>query len=256
MKKNLTYAIVTAAIMLVNFGAKAQGGLAPLVGSTHVYTITPGDAGNTKAWTLTGNAGTDYVMTNGNTASATILWKTAGTYTLTFTETVVATGCSTIKTATVVVGNNTFDVSVTANAAFCNSLTGAINNNEPNATTSISFPVTMETGISSFNPTWEIQFTLDPGTATLATVAASAGTLTESAGTYTVTGIPSVPDTGTGLVNITMNVTGSKIAAQSVLLNISSARELSYNTPDVDTGDWTATQVINAVPNTSDISAN
>jgi len=254
MKKNLTYLIAIAAIMLLSLGAKAQGGLSPLVGSTHVYTITPGDAGNTKAWTLTGTAGTDYVMTNGNTASATILWKTAGTYTLTFTETNPTTTCSTVKNVTVEVDDNTFDVSVTANAAFCNSLTGAINNNDANATTSISFPVSMVTGISTFNPTWEIQFTLAPGTATLASVAATAGTLTESSGTYTLTAIPSA--SGAGAVNITMNVTGSKIVAQSVLLTITSAKELSFNTPDVDGDDWTANQVINPVPNTSDISAN
>jgi hypothetical protein len=95
---------------------------------------------------------------------------------------------------------------------------------------------------------------LAPGTAALTTVAASAGTLTESAGTYTLTAIPSA--SGAGSVNITMNVTGSKIVAQSVLLTITSAKELSFNTPDVDNTDWTATQVINAVPNTSDISAN
>jgi hypothetical protein len=253
MKKNLTYAIVTVAIMLLSFGAKAQGGLAPFVGSTHVYTVTPGSAGNTKAWTV--SPGTGYSVNSGaNTEEVNITWTTAGTYTLTFTETDAVTLCSTVKTATVVVGNNTFDVSVTANAAFCNSLSGAINNNDANATTSISFPVSMVTGISTFNPFWEIKFTLTYGSATLANVASTAGTLTESAGTYTVTAIPSA--TGAGSVNITMDVTGSKIVAQSVLLNITSAKELSFNTSDVDVDDWLATQVINPVPNTSDISAN
>lgn len=250
MKKFTNYLIAIAAFILLGFGAKAQGGLAPLVGSTHVYTITPGNAGNTKAWTV--SPATGYTVNSGAaTDQINITWSTAGAYTLTFTETVVATGCATVKTATVVVGNNTFDVSVTANAAICNSLTGAVNNTDANATTAISLPVSMVTGISSFNPNWEIKFTLTSGTATLANVTASAGILTESAGTYTVTGIPSA--TGAGSVNITMNVTGSKIVAQSVLLTITSAKELTYNTPDKDSDDWAATQIINAVPNTSTI---
>jgi hypothetical protein len=253
MKKNLTYLIAIAAIMLLSFGVKAQGGLAPLVGSTHVYTVTPGSAGNTKAWSV--SPATGYNVNSGaSTEQVNITWTTAGTYTLSFTETNTTTSCATVKTATVVVGENTFDVSVTANAEICNSLTGAVNNTDANATTSITFTVNMVTGISSFEPEWEIKFTLAPGTATLASVTESAGTLTESAGTYTLTAIPSA--SGSGTVDITMNVTGSKIVAQSVVLTIISAKELTYNTPDVDNNDWTATQVINAVPNTSDISAN
>ncbi len=51
-----------------------------------------------------------------------------------------------------------------------------------------------------------------------------------------------------------MDVTGDAFTLQSVALAITSAKELQYNTPDVDSDDWDATQTINALPNTSAIS--
>ena len=50
-----------------------------------------------------------------------------------------------------------------------------------------------------------------------------------------------------------MDVTGDAFTLQSVALAITSAKELDYNTPDMDIDDWDATQTINPIPNTSDI---
>jgi hypothetical protein len=129
-----------------------------------------------------------------------------------------------------------------------------VNYASSDATTSITFTVDMATGTAGFNPNWEITFTLSPGTgATIANVAASEGTLSGS-GPYTITGITSA--TGTGTVDITMDVTGDIYTVLDVDLEITSATELTYNTSDVDSDDWTATQTINALPNTSEITAN
>jgi hypothetical protein len=252
MKKNLTYLIASAAIMLLSFGAKAQNGSTPLVGSTHVYTVIPESSSNTLAWTvLEGADGTEYNIVSGAaTGAVTIKWNTAGNYTVQFTETIVATGCATVKTATVVVSANTFDVSTADPTEVCNAADGQANYSGSTATTAITFKVDMTTDNTSFNPNWEITFTLNPGTATVANVAANGGTLSGT-GPYTLTAITSA--SGNGTVNITMDVTGGIYAVQSVDLTITSAKELTYNTPDVDSDDWTATQTINAIPQTSAI---
>lgn len=252
MKKNLTYLIAFAAIMLLSFWAKAQGGLAPFVGSTHVYTVTPESGSNTLAWTvLEGADGAEYdIISGAETGSVTIKWNIAGTYTVQFTETIVATGCATVKTATVVVSANTFDVTASAAAAFCNAADGQVNYAGTDATTAIAFTVDMTTANMLFNPNWEITFTLNPGTASLGTVTATGGTLSGT-GPYTLTAIPSTG--GNGTVDITMDVTGGIYAVQTVELTITSTRELTYNTPDVDNTDWTAIQTINAIPQTSTI---
>ncbi|MBK6285055.1 MAG: hypothetical protein IPF54_22590 [Draconibacterium sp.] len=249
MKKNLTYLIAIAAIILLSFGAKAQGGLTPLVGSTHVYTVTPGSGSNDLKWTV--SPATGFSITGDNTDEATITWTTAGIYTLTFTETNNATNCATVKTTTVNVAANSFDVSTSSPADFCNSADGQVNFVGSTATTGIIIPVSMITGISTFNPNWEITFTLTPNSGTTITaVAASSGTLSGT-GPYTVTGLASA--SGEGTFDITMNVAGDIYSSRDVVLTITSAKELTYNTPDVDSDDWTATQTINSIPNTSTI---
>jgi hypothetical protein len=200
---------------------------------------------------LEGVNGTEYDIISGSaTGAVTIKWNTASTYTVQFTETIVATGCATVKTATVVVSANTFDVSTASPLAFCNAADGQANYAGADATTAITFTVDMTTANALFNPNWEITFTLNPGTATVANVAANGGTLSGT-GPYALTAITSA--SGNGTVDITMDVTGGIYAAQSVVLTITSAKELTYNTPDVDSNDWTATQTINAIPQTSAI---
>jgi hypothetical protein len=183
------------------------------------------------------------------TSVANITWTAAGTYHLQFSET-NGTSCITLKEVEVTVSANTFDVSASAAAAFCNAAAGQVNYAGTDATTSISFTVDMTTG-TTFSPNWEIKFTLAPGTATLTNVTESEGTLTENVGVYTLTAIPSA--SGTKSITITMDVTGNIYAVQNVLLTITSAKELTYNTPDKDSNDWTATQTINDIPNTSSI---
>jgi len=256
MKKTRNYLIALLVLMINSLGAMAQGGLTPLVGSTHVYTVTPGNAGNTKGWSVVeGAAGTDYVLTNGTTASASIKWITPGIYTLKFTETNTTTSCATVKQTSVTV-SNAFDVTATTSlAAICNSATGQINYSGSNATTSITFPVTMVTGVSGFNPNWEFTFTLTTTPSlgvSIANVKEGATTLTDVSGTYTATAISSA--LGVGSVNITLDVTGDIYTVLNVAFAITSAKELDFNTPDKDSDDWTSSQTINAIPQTSTIS--
>ena len=250
MKKFTINLFAIMALMIISSAAMAQGGLTPLAGSTHVYNVTPGSGSNTLEWTVTPASG--FSLTGDDTDEATITWTVVGSYTLKFTETNTTTGCATVKTTTVNVAANSFDISTASPTAFCNNADGQINYAGLTATTAISIPVNMVSGISTFNPNWEITFTLTPaGAATLANVKAGSTALTPVLGVYTATGLTST--NGVGTVDITMDVTGDQYSVQSVVLNITSAKELSYNTVDVDTNDWTATQTINAIPQTTAI---
>lgn len=247
MKKTKKWLTVLVIAMIVSLGVKGQGGLTPLVGSTHTYTVT---ATGTKAWSVSPASG--YTINSGAaTSSVSITWTATGTYTLTFTET-NASNCSTVKTATVVVAPNSFDVSTSSPSVTCNAADGQANYSGSTTTTAITYTVDMTTGNSSWSPNWQFVFTLTPSSgATIANVAASAGTLSGS-GPYTLTAIPST--SGAKTVTITMNVTGNIYTLHTVDLAITSAKELTYNTPDKDNNDWIADQTINPVPNTSSIS--
>ncbi|HKI88799.1 MAG TPA: hypothetical protein VKA38_07225 [Draconibacterium sp.] len=251
MKKTITCLITATTLILISFGAMAQGGLTPIVGSAHNYTVTPGNVANTFAWSvIEGTAGSEYTINSGAAGvTVNITWNTAGTYTLQFRET-NATSCVTLKQVSVIVAANTFDVSTNDPAATCNSKDGTVNPTG-NATTSITFTVDMTTSRTDWSPNWEITFTLTPsGTSSVANVAASAGTLSGS-GPYTITGLTSA--SGNGTVNITMDVTEDAFTLQTTVLTITSATALDYNLSDIDTDDWLATQTINAIPNTSTI---
>lgn len=258
MKKPVYILITLLVLVLVSVNVNAQDGLAPLVNSTHNYSVTPGNAtDNALSWTVTGGtAPTDFeILSGANTEEVTILWKTAKTYILQFTETNEMTTCSTIKQKSIEVGDNTFDINTPATLAnLCNEASGVPNYSLGTVATTISFVVNMATGKSTWNPDWEFEFTLTPSTdALISNVSASTGTLSGS-GPYIVTGIGSTG--GQGTVTITLDLTGDVYSENSVDFTITSAEELQYNTPDVDTDDYSVTQIINAIPSTTSISVN
>jgi len=256
MKKTTLYLIALLALMMTGIGAMAQGGLAPLLNSTHTYTVTAGNAGNTFAWSIVeGVAGTDYTLTGASGLTATVVWKKTGTYTLQFRENAAVTGCITLISKTVVVSGNTFDVITPGTlAAICNAASGVPNYTGPTVATTVQFVVTMATGVSTFNPSWEFSFTLTPGTgATMGTVTSSAGTLSGT-GPYTVTAVPS--SGGTGTVTISFPLTTNMNTVNTAAILITSAKELSYLTPSNNTGNKAATQTVNAIPATTGFSSN
>ncbi len=248
MKKIFTYLIAAIAFVIVSTSVMAQGGLSPLVGSTHDYTVTAESTGNTLAWSITSGPAGGYTVNSGTSGEVVnITWNTVGTYTLQFSET-NGNSCVTLKQATVVVAANTFDVSTSDPAATCNAKDGTVNPTG-DATTSITFTVNMTTANAGWSPNWEIDFTLTSA-ATIASVTANGGTLTGT-GPYNLTALTS--SGGNGTVDITMDVTGDAFTVQTVALAITAAKELQYNTQDVDSDDWLATQTINPIPNTSNI---
>ena len=256
MKKIFTYLLATAALIILTVAAMAQDGTSPFAGSSHGYKVTPGDAGNTLLWEIVGGNPSDYtVNTTTNSDSINITWNASAvgtTYTLRLTETSPApTSCSTVKEIDIDPVANTFDVSTSNPSATCNDADGQINYSGSTATTSITFTVDMTTSNASYSPDWEFVFSLTPGTgATINNIAASSGSLSGS-GPYTLTGLSSA--SGNGTVNITMDVTGDINSSLDVNLEITSAKELTYGTPDADSNDWAATQTINPIPATSAI---
>jgi len=251
MKKTTFYLIALLALMMTSVGAMAQpGGLTPLVGSTHSYTVTPGGA-NTLAWTV--SPGSGYTINSAtNSSTVNITWTAAATYTLTFTETNGSTGCKTVKQSTIVVGANTFDVYTTSPAVTCNIAENVIN---PPASyvNHVIIPVGMTTSNTTWSPNWEFSFGLAATNGTITNVTVDGISKTVS-GSYTITPISSA--SGSKTFNVECDITGDPTLVQTVVLTITSAKELQYNTPDKDIDDWIATQTINAIPATSSISAN
>lgn len=260
MKKVLTILMSAAALLLISAGTMAQGGATPYLNSTHTYTVNMEDGtNNTAQWVIADDGGTALdpqpaFTTNiaGNTASMEITWTTIGDFKVQFSETNPSTTCVTAKELDVTVSANTFDVTAVAPAATCNAADGVINYAGTDVTTGVSFDVEMETGDAAFSPDWEFTFTLTSSTgATVANVSAGSGSLSESGGTYTLTGLTSA--SGEGSVTITLDATGVLYSAEDVVLILTSAKELTYNTPDSNSGNNTATQTINPIPQTSDI---
>ena len=254
MKKVNAIKLLVTLLTLVSIEAMGQGGLTPIVNSTHVYSVTPGNVANTLSWTITGGTASDYVINSGaSTATTNITWKTVGTYFLEFRET-SASSCITLVKNTIVVGNNLFDVSTPAVlAATCNAASN-VPNAPANPVTTISFTVNMVSGSTTWNPNWEFNFTLTPSAgATIGNVVTSSGTLSGT-GPYTITGATSA--TGVGSVTVTLDVTGSATAVQTVAFAITSAKELQYQTTESNSANNGATQTLNAIPATTGFSAN
>jgi hypothetical protein len=256
MKKATFYLMVLLATMMLSMGVKAQTGLTPLLNSTHTYTVTPGNGGNTFAWSIVeGVSGTDYTLTGASGLTATVIWKKTGTYTLQFRETAATTGCITLISKSITVSANTFDVTTPSTlAGICNAASGVANYSTTSVATTVQFVITMATGVSTFNPNWEFNFTLTPGSgATIGTVSTSAGTLSGT-GPYTVTAVPS--SGGTGTVTISFPLTTNINIVNTAAILITSAKELTYQTPSNNTGNKAATQTVNAIPATTGFSSN
>ena len=82
MKKITTYLIAIAAFMLTSAVSMAQGGLTPLVGSSHNYTVAAADdVNNTLGWTITTGPVGGYTINSG--ANQTITLTVGGTATVT-----------------------------------------------------------------------------------------------------------------------------------------------------------------------------
>jgi hypothetical protein len=262
MKKVFTFLMTAATLLLISIGVMAQGGATPYLNSTHTYTVEMEDGvNNTAQWIIADDEGTALdpqptfaTNVDGNIATLEITWTTVGSFKVQFSETNPSTACVTAKELDVTVSANTFDVTAVTSAATCNAADGVVNYVGTEVTTEVSFVVDMETADSGFNPNWEFTFTLTSTTgATIGNVTDGTNILTpDGSNIYTLTGLTSAD--GTGSITIFLDATGELYTAEDVVLTITSAKELTYNTPDVDSDDWAATQTINPIPQTSDIS--
>ncbi len=152
-------------------------------------------------------------------------------------------------------GCTTIDVFISEPAEICNAASGVVNYLGDEVTTEIAFVVNMTAGNGSFNSTWEFSFILKPAAgAILSNVSDGSELLVDNYGAYTVTGI--VSQSGAGSVVISMDVTGYKHVEQSVTMEITSALELKCNKPANDNSQWISEQIINAIPETSEIITN
>ncbi len=246
MKKQLTYLITLVAMLVLSVGAFAQGGLSPYVGSSHSYSVTPGNAGNSFQWALSGGG----TLTNATSTTANVSWTTPGTYTLTFTETDVTTSCATVKQVPITV-TSAFDVTLASVDSVCNSAEGVVNFGGTDTTTTISYVINMSTG-TTWSPDWQVTFTL--GGATVAEVSNDGNVVTASGSSYTISGLSST--SGSGSVTVDVKVTGSAFSQQNLLLTITDAEENDFSSTFLGNGTKSDTGVVYAIPQTSPISAN
>lgn len=259
MKKILTYLIAIAALLVVCVNAKAQNGSSPWEGSIHGYKVIAGDAGNDFQWEVVGGTvNVDYMVNSANMTSDSIniTWLTdaENPYTLRFTETDKTTlQCATVKELTINVQPNNFEVSTSDPASQCNSAIDTTN--AGSNTTDVTFVVDMTTDEATWNPNWEIKFTLTMGGGvSIGTVTATDGSLTGTGtGPYTLTNISAPNSDGTGSTSITVPLNGDAFTTLNPVFTITSAKELVYNTPDTDSGAWGATATVSAIPKTSAI---
>ncbi|GET30647.1 hypothetical protein [Prolixibacter sp. SD074] len=263
MRKSILKSIAMLALMFVSIGAWAQptngDGEKPFVNSTHTYSVTAEDATNNGlAWTVTGGTvGTDYSFTTATDGqSVEIKWLTAGSYTVEFRETSAATGsCVALRSLPISVITNDFVVSTSDPSGECHDATAA--NVTGDQATQITFTVSMNTNVTTWNPDWNFKFTLTPsaGISSISDVSINSTSLAPAAGEYTSPTITGTTN-GASTVNIVVTVVGDVNTENTVALSITQGEELDYHTPDSTPSDNDATQTIYELPATSTITAN
>lgn len=253
MKKSITYLIAIAALMVISVGAMAQDGGTPYAGSTHTYSITPdaNSTGKTYLWTLSGGGTIDGSATG---SSVVIDWgTTAGTYTLTFTETDGNTSCLSVRDLEVEVIANSFYLNMEANASECHDSTGQVLADGATGPTTLYFTVSMNKDAAWTIDSWEFDFTVAvAGTDyTLTSVKVDGGADLGTSGTYVDQSIVGTNDE----IEIAVEITGAVTAGTDVTVQISNGEAIvgTAVTPDNGTGPDTQILTVNPLPDTSDI---
>lgn len=224
MKTNFTKILSVCFFLFLGYAASAQTDTRS-VGETKAYTVTPESTSNTFLWTLSGTSGTNWTLSSGDMSSAsiTILWMSAGTYDMTFTETESHGGvdCSTTKTLTVTVGDD-FDVEIADATSDC--ATGETGNS------TVSYILTKTNGATD----WSFDYATSGLTSELSETSVAA-----SGDTHTLT--LTVPNIGGG-------------DDQTFSVTISNVKD-SYGNNDSESGNnVTGDVTIYGVPDTGEIS--
>lgn len=271
MKNSMRYLLGVFALVLMTNFANAQyvansvaslgDGDNPYVGTAYTYTVT--SDGGTIEWLVyddsamvTASATSDYSLTNGTTASATITWNTAGTYYLTYKETL--NSCSTYRGVVVVVTDNSFQLDLAADGSACNSEEGNVLDwttyeTKSDVTTPLTFTVTMSKDATFSIDSWQFDgaFSLPTGITT-GSITASAGTISVTDDTFSLTDIGSTVTS----VEITFNASGLVTAGGGITLTASNGAAISgsVTTDDNAAGDLTQVITLNPLPGASNIS--
>ncbi|MPQ47601.1 hypothetical protein GCQ56_11365 [Marinifilum sp. N1E240] len=267
MKTLLKSLIGLFSLVLFTNVALAQTADKPLAGATYTYRVQAEDIDNTITWsvydgTTALTAGTHYTITVnkvGVNSEAKITWGLGlvaeHTYTIQYTE--EANSCTTVRTLDVVYKtNNSFDVTIAeGNSTQCNALHDLVSNLNDNATTTVTFDVSMTKDAAWTIDTWEYKFAVNltgAGSPSVSAVRIGASTLTESGGKYADLGV-SVGDTRTIEVDVTGNA-NEQVTVELVLSEafaVNGVTKTAEGTPDTNTN--TASTIVKALPAASGI---
>ncbi|GET32539.1 hypothetical protein PbJCM13498_14020 [Prolixibacter bellariivorans] len=275
MRKSIIKSIAMLALMFVSIGAWAQSGTTPYAGSTHTYTVTMEDVGNTATWSILDNGGTalsvgsDYTITatkaagpGSGVATAVITFSnslTAGNYSLRFTE---AGTCSTVRELPITISSNTFYLTADADFNECHDLSGTVLGANPGvSSTTIDFTINLnkDAGWDISSGTWSFDYDLSFANANYSVVSETliaTGQADTDLGTgNTVTGVSVVGTANTATVRLV--VEGDVNTADDITLTISNGKVVVGTTtvPDNGTGNKAQKISIEALPNTSAITA-
>ncbi len=250
MKKTTFYLIALMALMFIGGGAMAQNsGTVPYAGSTHIYTVTKSPSAGTLSWSVSGG-GTLQGATDGT--SATVLWgSTAGTYTVSVTETTSSpSSCSTQRSFTVTLIANPFNLTVTAPGATCAAGSGTVipdNASSPGNTT-IVFNVAATGNLKAS----KFDYSLASSTGAVITSVVISNTIYSG---INVSGTNMTLPGGVSSFTVTVIVASKFDQQDLVTLTISNGKDF-YGTPEnlTTAADNEGTATINAVPKTSSIS--
>lgn len=256
-----TLKILLIGLLLIWGGQSfAQDGTSPFVNSTHVYSVTPGDAGNNFVWTVlleNGNPAvlsTDYTITGGTTTSASITWLKANDgsnahYMVQLSEE-STDNCITLRQFQVTVQANTFFLAAGADGNECHDEDGNVLISGASAATTVDFTVTLDNATYLLDlTTWEFD---------LAFVLAGSYAITEVQVGGNVVAAPynSISIAGTEEnVTVSVKVTGNVEIAETVTMTVSNGKAIkgAAVTLDNNSGDKVQALTINALPATSAI---
>lgn len=267
MKSLLKLLMVFVGVLLITNTQAQNTGTTPYAGSTHTYTITKSSiAGTTLAWS-TGTATTNYNFVGATDgASVQVEWLVAGTYTLQVTETrtdldVALAGCPTVRTISVTVTANTFDViaALVSTTEACATVSNPVvdvsadgdNSDDVFGTTTREYTVSMAGG--DLAKTWSFDYAISD----IATSDNVTGVLVN--GVAALSGTVNVPvntasQTITVVYNTNKNISGTNGQDPdiSIALTISNGED-ELGTPDSNVANDVATYTVNAVPATTGI---
>jgi hypothetical protein len=268
--KSLFKIFMIFAGVLIFASAQAQNtGTNPFVNSTHTYNVTKGNIGTTTlAWSVPdGTSGTHFNFVGAtNGTSVDVQWLATGTYTLQVTETRTdvggaLAGCPTVRTISVTVVANAFDIvaALVTDADACATVANPVvdvsadgdNSDDTFGTTTRQYTVSMSGGDSG--KAWSFDYAINDIAAANNVTGVLVNGAAALSGTINVTD-GSTSQTITVVYNTNKNTSGTNGQDPDfdIVLTLTNAKD-ALGTPDSDGSNNSATYSIKAVPATTGI---